>query len=117
MNNKKRSEKTKAIRVKTQYRPSSLVPILMALQDMMPRLREKYRVASLSIFGSWVRGEQTEKSDLDILVEFFEPPGLITFLTLEDELSTRLGLKVDLVPKGSLKPAIKNNVLHEAIPV
>jgi hypothetical protein len=84
---------------------------------MMPGIKEKYRVASLSVFGSWVRGEQTEKSDLDILVEFSEPPGLITLLTLEDELSTRLGLKVDLVPKGSLRPSLKNHVLREAIPV
>ena len=96
---------------------SSFTPILLVLRDMMPRLKEQYKVASLSLFGSWVRDEQTDESDLDILVEFTEPPGLISFLTLEEELSTRLGLKVDLVMKGSLKPVIGNRILREAVPV
>jgi len=97
--------------------PSSITPVLQTLHDMMPSLKERYRVASLSIFGSWARGEHTEKSDLDVLVEFIEPPGLITFLALEEELSARLGLKVDLVMKGALKPVIRKRILAEAVPV
>lgn len=97
--------------------PSSLDPILEVLRDVMPSLMERYKVASLSLFGSWVRGEQTENSDLDILVEFIEPPGLISFLTLEEELSHCLGLQVDLVMKGALKPVIGTRILGEAIPV
>ena len=97
--------------------PSTIKPIPEVLREMMPSLKDRYEVASLSLFGSWVRGEQTEESDLDILVEFIEPPGLISFLTLEEELSHHLGLKVDLVMKGSLKPVIGTRILGEAIPV
>ena len=105
------------ILVKRARPPSTIKPILEDLRDMMPSLKERYQVASLSLFGSWVRGEQTDESDLDILVEFTEPPGLISFLTLEEELSNRLGLQVDLVMKGSLKPAIGTRILREAVPV
>lgn len=97
--------------------PSTIKPILGILRDMLPSLKDRYNVASLSLFGSWVRGEQTEESDLDILVEFIEPPGLISFLTLEEELSRQLGLKVDLVMKGALKPVIGTRILGEAVPV
>lgn len=97
--------------------PSTITPILQVLREMMPRLKDQYQVASLSLFGSWVRGEQTDESDLDILVEFIEPPGLISFLTLEEEISNRLGLKVDLVMKGALKPVIGNRIIREAVPV
>lgn len=102
----------------THPAPSSQISaILRDLRELMPSLKERYRVSSLSLFGSWVRGEQTAESDLDILVEFVEPPGLISFLTLEEELSNRLGMKVDLVMKGALKPAIGSRILREAVPV
>ena len=96
---------------------SSISAILQDLRELMPSLQERYRVSSLSLFGSWVRGEQTAESDLDILVEIIDPPGLIGFLTLEEELSNRLGMKVDLVMKGALKPAIGTRILREAVPV
>jgi len=105
------------ILVKRAHPPSTIKPILEDLRDMMTSLKERYQVASLSLFGSWIRGEQTDESDLDILVEFTEPPGLISFLILEEELSNRLGLPVDLVMKGSLKPAIGTRILREAVPV
>jgi len=102
----------------THPAPSSPISaILQELRELMPSLKERYRVSSLSLFGSWVRGEQTADSDLDILVEFVEPPGLISFLTLEEELSNRLGMKVDLVMKGALKPTIGSRILREAVPV
>jgi len=97
--------------------PPTIDTILQRLRDMMPSLKERYHVSSLSLFGSWVRGEQTEESDLDILVEFEETPGLISFLTLEAELSDRLGLQVDLVLKGALKPMIGTRILGEALPI
>ena len=114
---KKRNRKTEAILMTHGNPSSSITPLLLVLRDMMPKLKEQYKVASLSLFGSWVRDEQTRESDLDVLVEFTEPPGLISFLTLEEELSTRLGLKVDLVMKGALKPVIGNRILREAVPV
>lgn len=66
-------------------------------------LADRYKVKEIGIFGSYIRGEQEEKSDLDILVEFEEPIGL-EFIELAEFLESILGVKVDLVSKGAVKP-------------
>jgi predicted nucleotidyltransferase len=64
-----------------------------------------------------VRNEQGPESDLDILVTFSEPPGLIQFVALENHLSDLLGVDVDLVMKTALKPHLGERILHEVVPV
>ena len=71
----------------------------------------------LEVFGSYVRDEQRKDSDLDLLVTFKQAPSLLTFIAIENYLSDLLAVKVDLVMKDSLKPAIGKNILREAIPV
>jgi len=78
-------------------------------------LKEKFKVKNLGIFGSFVRGEQKRKSDLDILVEFYETIDLFTFIELKHFLSDLLDINVDLVIKETLKPRIKNNIEKEVI--
>lgn len=78
-------------------------------------LEKKFKVESLSIFGSYIRGEQNEESDIDILVGFYEAPDLFEFIRLENFLSEQLGIKVDLVMKSALKPRIKECVFREAV--
>ena len=90
---------------------------LELLRQQAPFLAERYGVETLEIFGSYVRAEQREDSDLDLLVTFHEAPGLLTFLAVENYLSDVLGVKVDLVMKDSLKPAIGRNILREAVAV
>lgn len=90
---------------------------LLKLRQHLPELAEKYHVRSLDVFGSYVRNEQTSKSDLDVLVTFDRKPGLLGFIALEHHLEDLLGLKVDLVMKSSLKPRIGQVVLREAVPV
>jgi predicted nucleotidyltransferase len=85
------------------------------LEGLKPVLAEKFKVKTIGLFGSYVRGEQKKGSDLDVLVEFFEPISLFRFVELEDFLSQALGVKVDLVMKASLKPRIKESILNEAI--
>ncbi len=80
-------------------------------------LRDKYKVSSISLFGSYVRNEQTLGSDLDILVEFSETIDLFEFVQLEDYFSQLLDCKVDLIMKNSLKSQIKHAILSEAIEV
>ncbi|MGB3294476.1 MAG: nucleotidyltransferase family protein [Phormidesmis sp.] len=80
-----------------------------------PALKERYSVKELGIFGSYVRQEQTEASDVDVLVEFSEVPGLLKFIDLENYLSDHLGVKVDLVHKKGLKPRIGKQILAEVI--
>ncbi len=88
--------------------------ILLQNKDDIERT---YRVKSLGVFGSLVRGEQIDSSDIDILVEFDDNPGLIDFISLENHLSELLGAKVDLVMKDSLKPAIGERILREVVAV
>jgi len=89
----------------------------LKLQSYMPKLRKEYRVASLALFGSYVRGTQRSDSDLDVLVTFIEMPSLFKLIELENALSDLLGVKVDLVVRESLKPRIGERIRQELIPV
>ena len=91
--------------------------IVAVLRDELPFLRFKYQVRSLEIFGSYSRGDQSPKSDLDLLVTFSETPGLIKFMELENYLSDLIKVKVDLVMKDSLKPRIGRGIRNKAQPV
>lgn len=85
------------------------------LKEHKEELNQRYKVKEIGIFGSYVRNEAEEKSDLDILVEFKEPIDFFEFLELEEYLSKVLRVKVDLVMKKTLKPAIGKSVLEEVI--
>ncbi|MGH7411661.1 MAG: nucleotidyltransferase family protein [Candidatus Methylomirabilis sp.] len=91
--------------------------LVRILRDRMPELKDRYKVTSMGLFGSYVRQAQRKKSDLDLLVEFQEPPSLLTFLRLEHDLSDLLGVKVDLVMKDALRPTIARRILSELVPV
>nr|WP_321429651.1 nucleotidyltransferase family protein [uncultured Methanolobus sp.] len=83
------------------------------LHEMLPELEEEYNVSYIGLFGSYVRGEHTLESDLDVLVEFSKTPTIFSFVHLENYLSDSLGIKVDLVMKDALKPNIRKYVLNE----
>jgi predicted nucleotidyltransferase len=83
----------------------------------MPVLKKKYHVQSLEIFGSYARGEQNHKSDLDLLITFSQPYSLWDLLDVKEYVSKKLRLKVDLVPKDSIKPMLKEQITQEAIPI
>src|SRR3990172_11912131 len=76
-------------------------------------LKKEYGVKEIGIFGSYVRGEQKEISDIDILIELEQPVGFVKFLKLEKRISDLLGVKVDLVTKKALKPYIGQRILQE----
>jgi len=84
------------------------------LRKNLPILAEQYHVATLEVFGSYVRHEEKATSDLDILVTFHKAPSILKFIRLENQLSDLLGVKVDLVLKDSLKPAIGKRIQSEA---
>jgi len=90
---------------------------ISVLREHLPELRERYGVRTLGIFGSYVRGQQRKRSDLDVLVEFDRAPSLFGFIDLRDYLTNLLGVKVDLVMKSALKPAIGQRILAEVVPV
>ena len=78
-------------------------------------LQGKYRVKEIGIFGSYVRKEQTEMSDVDILVEFERPIGLLEFVGLKNHLSDLFGMNVDLVMRRALKPRIGQRILSDVV--
>jgi uncharacterized protein len=96
---------------------TNLSKIKIKLSEHLPILYKQFKVKSLSIFGSYVRNQQNNESDLDILIEYLEIPGLIKYIELENYLSDLLGLKVDLVMKDTLKARIAERVLNEAIQI
>jgi len=91
--------------------------IIEKLKELKPTLETDYEVTEVGIFGSYVRDEQTENSDIDILIELKEnhSVGLIKFCGLKDFLSEIFGKKVDLVTKKGIKPALKKYILNEVI--
>ncbi len=91
--------------------------ILSELRKLLPDIYQKYHVASIEIFGSYVRSEQNTDSDLDLLVSFSKVPTLLKFVELKNYLSDQLQLNVDLVMKDSLRPGIGKNILSESVSV
>ncbi|WP_419803555.1 nucleotidyltransferase family protein [Mucilaginibacter sp.] len=73
------------------------------LKQLKPRLMSKYGVDTLGLFGSIVRDDFTDQSDIDIVVSFSKPID-IDFFDLADELEEKLNRKVDLVSRNGIKP-------------
>ena len=95
----------------------SLEAVKAKLEELKPTLQAEYHITELGIFGSYVRGEQTEESDVDILVAF-DPSfdfGLFTYCHIQNYISDTLNKKIDLVMKTSLKPYIGKSILQEVI--
>jgi uncharacterized protein len=82
---------------------ATLSDIKETLKSHKSRLSTKYGLSNIAIFGSYGRGQQTNDSDVDILVDFTKPIG-IEFIDLADELERLLRIKVDLVSKNGVKP-------------
>ena len=78
---------------------------------------DQFAVKSLAVFGSVARGEATDRSDIDLLVEFNQPIGLFEFFRLKYYLETLIGSKVDLVTPDALHPALRDSILNEAVNV
>lgn len=91
--------------------------ILIILRELLKYITQRYKIASIEIFGSYVRNQQKINSDLDILVSFSKVPTLLKFVELKNYLSDKLQLNVDLVMKDSLKPRISQNILNESIAI
>ena len=91
-------------------RTGPTLDLLMAHREQIRSLCRKYGVRSLQVFGSVARGEGEEGSDVDLLVRFSRPVGLLHLVRLERELSEVLGVRVDLVTERALSPYIRVQV-------
>ncbi|KAA3599339.1 MAG: nucleotidyltransferase [Calditrichaeota bacterium] len=97
----------------------NLKEIRRVLQNEKPFLIQKYGIKDIKIFGSFVRGEQNSKSDLDILIDLEKPVkmDLIGLIELENYLSDLINIKVEISIKENLKQRIGKHILREAIEV
>jgi len=89
--------------------------ILDQLRGMRHDLKEQYHIKNIGIFGSYSKKLQTEQSDLDLVVEFDEPIGLMAFVHLKNRISNQLNINVDLVTPEGLHPLIRDQVMHEVV--
>ena len=99
----------------TSVRHGDVARLISVLHQHMPVLKQRYHIKSLGLFGSYVRNEQTAGSDLDVLVEFDELPGLMAYVELQQTLTDLLHIPVDLVHRPDLKPHIGQRILAEVI--
>ena len=90
---------------------------LWARRNKVKQLAAAHGLSNLRVFGSVVRGEETEDSDLDLLVDVTAGVGLIGLARAQRELEELLGARVDLVPASDLKPGVAESVLAEAMPL
>lgn len=90
---------------------------IATLRCHLPDLIQHYHIRALGVFGSYVRNEQTAESDLDVLVEFedLSQHSLFSIVGIAHTLSDMLGVKVDLVLREGLKPAIGRSILDEVV--
>jgi uncharacterized protein len=92
----------------------NIISVTQILKDHHADLSQK-GVKSLAIFGSVARGDETENSDIDILVEFDRPVSLFEFIRLKYYLEELTGSRIDLVTPDALHPALRDSILSEAI--
>lgn len=89
--------------------------IVSKLKAEKKTLLDKYKVTRLGVFGSFARGEETSDSDIDILVEFTEIPGMMEFFGTEEYLEKILNRKIDLVRENAIRPELKEIIMSEVI--
>ena len=78
-------------------------------------LAEKYGMAVVGVFGSYVRGKPRPGSDIDLLAEILRPISLLEIVGAELYLSDLLGTKVDLVPKRDVREELRDTIFQEAV--
>ena len=89
--------------------------ILDKLKNVREKLKEKFKVKKIGIFGSYVSNKQKATSDIDFLVEFEDNADLFHFIGLSRYLEEIFNTKVDVISKPSLKEELKQHILEEVI--
>lgn len=91
--------------------------VLQRLRDLKPTIMARYKVRAISLFGSWVRGEQKSGSDIDLLAEFDNEADLFDSIGLELHLEKIFKCRVDIVFKSALRPELQKTVLSQVVSV
>ena len=91
--------------------------LLKSRREEILSIAAKHGARNVRVFGSVARGEDDDKSDIDLLVEFDSGRSLLDHAGLWLELQDLLGCKVDVVSERGIKPRIRERVLREAVPL
>lgn len=94
----------------------TILELARSNRESIEALVRAHKGSTVAVFGSAARGEDTEASDLDLLVQFNEGSSLFDLMELESELSALLGISVDVVSVGGLKPR-DGHIRREAVPL
>jgi hypothetical protein len=92
-------------------------PVLVRLRPVVLRVAKEYGARNVRVFGSFARGEQRRRSDLDLLVEMPEESSLLDIAGLKVDLEEAVGRKVDVVEAHCIKPLLRERILSEARPL
>ncbi|MBI5004021.1 nucleotidyltransferase family protein [Candidatus Kaiserbacteria bacterium] len=87
------------------------------IQSKIVPILERAHVRKAAIFGSTARGDDTSASDVDILIEMPRPYSLFSFLTIKNDLEDSLQKKVDLIEYGTVKSALRERILNDAVDI
>ncbi len=91
--------------------------LLAKLRQLKPDITTLYKVKTIGLFGSVVRGEQSESSDIDVLVSFEQDADLFDFVGLAQFLEDQLQKNVDVVSQDALRVELRDAVFREVVPV
>jgi uncharacterized protein len=89
--------------------------VMARLRSLKGELATRYDVREIGIFGSVARGDDDQKSDLDLFVEFGPDADLITFIGLWQYLEDTFGTRIDLVSKGGLRGDMRDSVIRDLV--
>ena len=95
----------------------TLEEIVETIKDLKEEIEKRYKAEIIGVFGSFARGEQKETSDVDILVDFQKDATLIDFTGLSIFLEEKLGTRVDIVPKNSVREELKEKINQEVVKI
>ena len=111
------AERHQATNVERSNMNRELQEIKGALGRLEQQIRKEYKAEIIGLFGSYVRGEQKDESDVDVLVRFLDGATLFDFVGLADFLEERLSLEVDIVSERALRPELKEQILKDVVSV
>ena len=84
-------------------------------KDEIQHISAKHEISRLRVFGSVARGEPTDQSDLDLLVDIAPSRDLVDLVSFIQEMQTTLHARVDVVSENGLSPVLRDKILAEAI--
>jgi predicted nucleotidyltransferase len=96
---------------------SELGFLITANRDAIGRVLGRYGIRDVAVFGSVARGEDGPDSDIDLAVEIPSDMGLIGLAKAERELTALLGVDVDLVPSGLMRPSVRSTAAADLVPL